>query len=171
MTPEYDCTIQVKTMIKRDRFAALASEVAREVIRRRSSEACCGDLTLEQFETLQIIDRTAQPSIGSLSAAMDVDLSTMSRNVSVLERNGYLQRVRSADDGRLVQVRLTAKGRSALTTLRCSESDVLGEIYERIPPGERTAVVKGLEALRRCLLEKETATACCSPSPSQRRPS
>jgi DNA-binding MarR family transcriptional regulator len=158
-------------MIKRERFAALASEVAREVVRRRSSEACCGDLTLEQFETLQIVDRTEQSSIGSLSATMEVDLSTMSRNVSVLEKNGYLQRVRSADDRRLVHVRLTAKGRSALTTLRCSESDVLGEIYERIPPGERAAVVKGLEALRRCLLERETATACCSPSPSQRRPS
>ena len=158
-------------MIKRERFAALASEVAREVVRRRSSEACCGDLTLEQFETLQIVDRAEQSSIGSLSAAMEVDLSTMSRNVSVLEKNGYLQRARSADDGRLVHVRLTAKGRSALTTLRCSESDVLGEIYERIPPGERAAVVKGLEALRRCLLDRVTARACCSPSPSQRRPS
>ncbi len=155
-------------MVKRERFAALVSEVAREVIRRRSSEACCGDLTLEQFETLQLVERAERSSIGSLSATMGVDLSTMSRNVSVLERNGYLQRVRIADDGRVVHVQLTAKGRTALTTMQCSERDVLGDIYQRIPAGERAMVVKGLEILRGCLAEgEEIAAACCSPSPSQ----
>src|SRR5258708_3729679 len=137
-------------MTKAERFATLLSRVAREVMRRRASDACCGDLTLEQFETLRLVEGARQPelpTIGSLSAAMGVDLSTMSRNVSLLERNGYLERVRSAGDGRVVHPKLTASGRSALTTLRCGERDVLGDVYERIAPSRRAAIVEALESL------------------------
>ena len=140
-------------------------------MRRRSSDACCGDLTLEQFETLRVVDRPEKSSIGTLSVALGVELSTMSRNVSVLERNGYLQRKKSAEDGRTVHVRLTAKGRNALTTLQCGERDVLGDVYERIPSRERSTVVKALEALRSCLLEGDEAAPCCAPPASQRRAS
>ncbi len=146
-----------------ERFAALLSEVAREVTRRRSSQACCGDLTLEQFETLRAIAASAQATIGSLSGGLGVDLSTMSRNVSVLERNGYLQRARSADDGRVVLVRLTAQGRGALTTLRCGERDVLGDLFEGIPPGRRPAVVEALETLRAGFGIAAPAGECCPP--------
>jgi DNA-binding MarR family transcriptional regulator len=146
-----------------ERFAALLSEVAREVTRRRSSEACCGDLTLEQFETLRAVAASAAATIGSLSGGLGVDLSTMSRNVSVLERNGYLQRARSADDGRVVLVRLTAKGRSALTTLRCGERDVLGDLFEGIPPGRRVAVLEALETLRAGFATAAPPGDCCSP--------
>jgi DNA-binding MarR family transcriptional regulator len=153
----------------RERFAALVSEVAREVTRRRSSDACCGDLTLEQFETLQAVAAGDESTIGSLSAALAVDLSTMSRNVSVLERNGYLQRARNADDRRIVLVRLMAKGRNALTTLRCGERDVLGEVFERIARHDRSQVVKALETLRACFAGSATVAACCPPIPLPRK--
>jgi DNA-binding MarR family transcriptional regulator len=149
------------------RFATLLSEVARQVVRRRSSQACCGDLTLEQFEALRAVNRSDTPSIGSLSTAMGIDLSTMSRNVSVLERNGYLRRARSAEDGRRVHVKLTPKGRKALTTLQCGERDVLGDVYERIPSEERLNVVRVLESLSACFLKSDEPAACCSPLPAQ----
>jgi DNA-binding MarR family transcriptional regulator len=157
------------TPTTKERFAALVSEVARAVTRRRSSDACCGDLTLEQFETLQAVAAGDESTIGSLSAALDVDLSTMSRNASVLERNGYLRRARDADDGRIVLVRLTTKGRSALTTLRCGERDVLGEVFERLGRDERPQVVKALETLRGCFAESATMAACCPPVALRRK--
>jgi len=153
----------------KERFAALLSEVAREITRRRSSEACCGDLTLEQFETLRAVAASAHATMGSLSGGLGVDLSTMSRNVSVLERSGYLRRARSDDDGRVVLVRLTAKGRDALATLRCGERDVLGDVFERLAPGQRPEVVQALEALRGCLREVPPAADCCPPVVLRRR--
>jgi DNA-binding MarR family transcriptional regulator len=155
----------------KERFAALISEVAREVTRRRSSDACCGDLTLEQFETLRAVAVADTSTIGSLSAALHVELSTMSRNVSVLERNGYLQRGRDADDGRVVVVRLTAKGRNALSTLRCGERDVLGDVFERLSLVERAEAVRVLETLRTRFGEGDAANACCAPVPLRRRTS
>ncbi|HZL21402.1 MAG TPA: MarR family winged helix-turn-helix transcriptional regulator [Polyangia bacterium] len=155
--------------VAKERFSALLSEVAREVTRRRSSEACCGDLTLEQFETLRAIAASAQATIGSLSGGLSVDLSTMSRNVSVMERNGYLRRARSAADGRVVLVGLTAKGRNALETLRCGERDVLGDVFERLSPDERSEVVQALEALRGCLRQDAPVAGCCRPSVPRRK--
>jgi DNA-binding MarR family transcriptional regulator len=145
-------------------FAELLSQVARHVTFRQASEVCCGDLTLEQFQTLKAVNASDVSSIGSLSAEQRVDLSTMSRNVAVLERSGYLLRARSAEDGRVVHVRLSAKGKRVLNTLRCGERDVLGDVYDRIPPSERAGVVKALEILKAGFETlDEPKAACCSP--------
>jgi DNA-binding MarR family transcriptional regulator len=156
-----------------DRFAQLLTYVAREITLRQAADVCCGDLTLEQFQTLKAIHGSARPSIGALSLELRVDLSTMSRNITLLERNGYLSRARSAEDGRVVHVRLTAEGRRALKTLHCEEKDVLGQIYDQIPSGERPRVVRALEALRTCLERSSTrsdavGTECCAPAPSRK---
>jgi DNA-binding MarR family transcriptional regulator len=155
-------------MAQGDRFAELLSRVAREVTIRQASEVCCGDLTLEQFQTLRVISLSERSSIGSLSIELHVDLSTMSRNVTLLERTGYLLRARSAEDGRIVHVELTAKGKRALNTLRCEEREVLSDVYERLPPSERPKVLKALESLSTCLERTENGEACCQPTPARK---
>jgi DNA-binding MarR family transcriptional regulator len=155
-------------MAQGDRFAELLSRVAREVTNRQSSEVCCGDLTLEQFQTLRAISTSEQSSIGSLSTELHVDLSTMSRNVTVLERNGHLLRARSAEDGRIVLVELTAKGRRALNTLRCGEREVLSDVYDRLPTSERPKVLKALESLSICLEKTGNGEPCCQPAPARK---
>ena len=153
-----------------DRFGELLSQVAREITRRQASEVCCGDLTLEQFQTLRAVSASDQPSIGSLSASLGVEFSTMSRNVALLERNGYLQRARSAEDGRVVRVRLTPRGKRALETLRCDERDVFEDAYQRLPPGERPKIVRALETLAACLDQAGNgAGVCCPPVTIRRR--
>jgi DNA-binding MarR family transcriptional regulator len=156
-------------MAQGHRFAELLSGVAREITRRQVSEVCCGDLTLEQFQTLREVSAADQLTIGALSAVLRVDLSTMSRNVTVLERNGYLLRSRSSEDGRIVHVGITAKGHRALETLNCDERDILKDVYERLPPAERPKVVKALEMLRTCLDEKGNAGAACCPPATARK--
>jgi DNA-binding MarR family transcriptional regulator len=149
--------------LPQDRFAELLAQVARAITRRQSSEVCCGDLTLEQFQTLAAVSNADQSSIGSLSDRLGVDLSTMSRNVTLLERNGHLQRARSANDARIVHVRLTAKGRRSLGTLRCDERDVFKDVYARLPAAERPKVLKALASLSACLIEASAPPACCAP--------
>ena len=151
-------------MAQAQRFARLLSQVARGVTARQVSDVCCGDLTLVQFQTLQAVSGSDELSLGLLSARLRVDLSTMSRNVTVLERGSYLARARSADDGRVVHVRLTPKGKRALETLRCGERDVLRDVYERLSPADRPGVVRALESLQACLTEENASQpGCCSP--------
>jgi DNA-binding MarR family transcriptional regulator len=156
-------------MAQETRFAELLSHVARAVTLRQASDVCCGELTLEQFQTLRAISVSEQLSIGSLSTQLRVDLSTMSRNVTVLERNGYLLRARSEQDARVVHVRLTIRGKRALATLRCDERDVLADVYQSVPPVDRPRVLKALEVLHSSLTESEaTRAACCPPAAARR---
>jgi len=152
-----------------NRFAELLSQVAREVTLRQASDVCCGQLTLEQFQTLRALSVSDQLSIGSLSTQLRVDLSTMSRNVTVLERNGYLVRARSAEDARVVHVRLTAKGKRALDTLRCDERDVLASVFQSLPATERPGVLRALQVLQSCLGEAGATAAPCCPPASDRK--
>ena len=156
-------------MAQERRFAELLAQVAREVTLRQASDVCCGDLTLEQFQTLRVVSVAESLSIGALSSQLRVDLSTMSRNVTVLERNGYLLRARSAEDGRIVYVKLTPKGKRALETLQCEERDDLKDVYQRLPVAERTGVVKALEVLHGCLAGADAAGAACCPPVSVRK--
>ena len=155
-------------MVRLDRFAELLSGVAREVTRRQTSEVCCGDLTLAQFQTLRAVSRGKRSTMGSLSAGLQVDLSTMSRNVALLEKNGYLSRARSEEDGRIVEVTLTSKGERALHTLHCGERDVLGDVYERLPTAERPRILQALETLSGCLERSEDGAPCCAPPASRK---
>ena len=155
-------------MAAEDRFAELLSHVAREVTIRQASDVCCGDLTLEQFQTLRVLDVSGPSSIGSLSTQLRVDVSTMSRNLSVLERNGYLSRARGAADARVVQVKLTAKGTRALHTLRCGERDVLSDVYDRLAPAKRPRIMKALESLSACLVRAQDGQACCPPATNRK---
>ena len=151
-------------MKTQDRFAKALSTVARRVSKLQSTEICCGALTREQFETLRTIEVARDPSMSALSAALRVDLSTMSRNISLLEREKYVSRARPAEDSRIVTVVLTPKGRNALETLRCDEQDVMAKVFGRLPTARRSSLVDALEAVQAALESDGDASgeACCA---------
>jgi DNA-binding MarR family transcriptional regulator len=127
-------------------------------------------LTLEQFQTLRTIDAATDRSMGALSQSVRVDLSTMSRNVSVLEREGYVTRSRHPEDSRVVTVALSSRGKQALETLCCDEEDVMAKLYQRLPAARRPGVLEALELLRAALEANAGGAACCAPddTPSRR---
>ena len=158
-------------MKSQDRFAKALSSISRHVSKLQSTEICCGDLTREQFETLRTIEVAREPSISALSAALRVDLSTMSRNISVLAREKYVSRARASADSRFVTVVLTAKGRNALATLRCDEQDVMARVFTSLPATGRASIVEALEAVEAVLESGGLASdddACCAPAVPKR---
>jgi DNA-binding MarR family transcriptional regulator len=53
----------------------------------------------------------SKPTMGELSEALSLPLSTVSRIVSMFEEQGFAQRLPDAEDGRVVRVGLTDVGR------------------------------------------------------------
>ena len=153
-----------QTVKHQDRFAKALSSISRRVSKLQATEICCGDLTREQFETLRTIEGGRELSISALSAALRVDLSTMSRNISVLEREKYVSRARPAGDSRIVTVALTPKGRNALETLRCDEQDVMARVFRRLPMANRPSLIDALETVQAALDSDDEAAvgACCA---------
>lgn len=148
------------------RFAALASRVARGVSRLEREEICCGDLTLQQFETLRALRDAGQLTLGAAAKALGIDLSTASRNLALLVKKTYLTRRRSKDDARRVTFALSRKGSGCLDSLCCDERLVFASLLARVPAERRGAVGEALELLAAALDEArpgDTPAACCAP--------
>src|SRR4051794_37602395 len=79
--------------------------------------AACG-LRSTQYAILAQLDRLGAASIAALADAMVMDRTTITRNVTPLERDGLLEIAASAVDRRRKELRLTTQGRQALAAAR-----------------------------------------------------
>lgn len=151
-------------------FGKTLVTVARAVKRLERDEVCCGDLTLQQYETLRRLSNLEDATLGVIAADLGIDLSTASRNLSRLERQGYVSKMRPQADARTVILQLTRKGARALSTLWCDEQETFAAVYDRIPAASRATVLAGLSVLATVLEESGACGVdCCPPVPSARR--
>jgi DNA-binding MarR family transcriptional regulator len=145
-------------------FGKVLLSVARAVDRMQRDEICCGNLTLQQFETLKRISTAARSTLGSVAQDLEIDLSTASRNLTRLEQQGHVSKVRDEADGRMVILRLTTKGKRALSTLSCDERDAFDAVYDRISVARRAEVIAALAVLAEALERTQArppAEDCC----------
>ncbi|MDW3182782.1 MarR family transcriptional regulator [Roseobacter sp.] len=70
------------------------------------------DVTYPQYLTLLVLWEKDGLSVNELAAAIEIEGATMTPLVQRMEKAGLLDRVRSDDDNRRMEVRLTEKGRS-----------------------------------------------------------
>lgn len=78
-----------------------------------------GELTPQQLKILFTLEFLAVPtSMSRLSAKLGVTPGTLTRVAAGLRRKGYLERSRSAEDDRVVNLRLTARGRKSVAQIK-----------------------------------------------------
>ncbi len=86
-------------------------------------------LTYPQYLVLAILWNEGEQTIGSLGEAMQLDSGTLSPLVRRLEQAGYVRRMRSADDERVVLVHLTEAGvalRAEVAPIRARVAELAG---------------------------------------------
>jgi DNA-binding MarR family transcriptional regulator len=83
----------------------------------RGFEAAAKDsgLTVPQFTTLSLLSGFGELSVTGLSERLGTDRTTMTRNLDLLARKGWIAEV-AAEDGRLHVWTLTDAGRERLAT-------------------------------------------------------
>jgi DNA-binding MarR family transcriptional regulator len=87
---------------------------ARAVARRFDAALRPLGLTNGQFSLLMSLNRPEAPSIGSVSALLAMDRTTLTANLKPLERRGLVEVMIDDADRRARRVALTAMGRSLL---------------------------------------------------------
>ena len=85
--------------------------------------------------------------MNELSAELGLSSSTMTRNVDILVRRGYLERVRDDNDRRFVFVQLTESGKELTDKLQQCECDFFAEALRTIPEKEWENVASSLKLL------------------------
>jgi DNA-binding MarR family transcriptional regulator len=144
-------------------FARQVRRVSRGLARVEREQICCQDFTLQQFDTLRALHERQPQTTSELATRLGIDLSTASRNLAVLERDGYIRRERARKDARQVACRLAPKGSRCVTSLCCDERMVFATVLTRVPAAERDGVTRALAILADAL-EPAGATVCCAPS-------
>jgi DNA-binding MarR family transcriptional regulator len=82
-----------------------------------------------------------------LGDRLQLTKGTVSRIVGLLAERGWVRRVRSDDDARVQQVRLTTSGRAAAKRLASSRHQKLTAMLDSLPLTERQRVIDALALL------------------------
>ena len=85
-------------------------------------------------------DRT--PLMSELGARLGLDRSSISGLVDRAEKRGLVERVRSVDDGRAVQVRLTAEGRARVAAGETEFGREVSRLLAHLPAADQATLAR-----------------------------
>ena len=104
-------------------------------------------LSDHQATILAHLDENDPAMVGELAEVMGVTASTMSLNLTRLERDGFVSRERDPEDRRVRNVRLTPVGREMRDRARLLDVDRVDALLASLRPDERRRALDGLAIL------------------------
>jgi DNA-binding MarR family transcriptional regulator len=138
--------------------AAIRALLRRFSVAERADVSCCG-LTIAQAAALEALRLEGPQRPGALCRRLGIDASTLTRNVDRLEAAGLVTREPDPEDGRALNLDLTADGRRAAAQVEQQELGFAQAVLERLPAAQRKAALPALEALLGAV--REASEACC----------
>ncbi|MGZ4114507.1 MAG: MarR family winged helix-turn-helix transcriptional regulator [Actinomycetota bacterium] len=125
-------------------FAGFMSRSALPRLRQRVTEAVGAGLDFAAFPLLGRIVMWGPIRPSELSDRMGLDLSTVSRRITDLEKEGMVRRTPDPDDRRAHLLEVTRKGERAVERLRQARSSLLEEALEGWSTDEIRALAESL---------------------------
>lgn len=121
---------------------------------------CCGTVTVQQCIVLQaLLDGPAE--VLALAQAVGSSPSAMTRLVDGLAKRDWVERVRSDEDRRRVNVHLTDEGRAEAERLQNLTDSAMRAVMGRIPADKRDQVIESLGLVVAALDDARGAAGCC----------
>ncbi len=115
--------------------------------------------TTSQCYVLLELKNTDSLTMNELSEKMNLNTSTMTRIISNLVRDGYVQRLKDESDRRIVITKLTEEGLKAAKNLDESIMNYYRKIIENLPEGQIEEVLRSVELLIEAF-EKANPNCC-----------
>jgi DNA-binding MarR family transcriptional regulator len=107
-----------------------------------------------QLSALSVLVFGGPRTLGELAAAEQVRPPTMTRVVQGLEAAGLVRRAGDADDGRLVHLHATGKGRRVMQRGRERRVENLAALLNRLDRDEMERVREAAELVERALAQQ-----------------
>ena len=106
-------------------------------LNRKLRQQALAGLSPAQASALGTVNRLANPTLGELAAAEQVQPPTVTRLVAWLESAGLVAREVDGIDRRVIRVRITAEGRRNLQRIRTLKNAFLTRRLAALDPAER----------------------------------
>lgn len=105
-------------------------------------------VTAAQLPILATIHAVPEPTFRLLAEQLDLDRSTLSRNLSLLERRGLLE-IGASSGPKPAGLALTRKGREALRRAHVRWTSAHNQLEQALASPSMTKVLSSLQAVRR----------------------
>ncbi len=115
-------------------------------------DACCG-VSSAQCQALLEIDALGETTLTALAAALDLDISTLSRTVESLVQAGLVSRAAKAGNRRALRIALTSRGRRQADLINRRANAFFKKLFQLIPAHKHHLVIEGLGLLAESLLQ------------------
>ena len=132
---------------------------------------CCSGVTMAQCHTLLELEALDQVTLGELSGRMELDKSTLSRNVWGLVQAGHIRVAPHPGDRRAVVLTLTAKGRRTCAQINTVNDALFLRVIDALPAGAVDGIMAALESFARALAAATNRTEPAGVPPSGSRTS
>jgi DNA-binding MarR family transcriptional regulator len=104
-------------------------------------------LSLTAAATLATLERSGPCRLTWLAEREGVTQPAMTQLIARLQDAGLVTRASDPDDGRVVQVRITADGRATLAHRRAVRAERVAVLLDRLSPADQAALAAALPAI------------------------
>jgi DNA-binding MarR family transcriptional regulator len=112
------------------------------------------DLSVTEIHTIEAIGMYVPRNMSEVARDIGITLGTLTKAISNLVKKGYVERKRSEQDRRVVNVDLTKKGKLAYRIHAKFHRDIIRETIDGLDEKEKNTLVDVLEKLNFSIKEK-----------------
>jgi DNA-binding MarR family transcriptional regulator len=123
------------------------------------TEVSSGESTPSRVMVVVVLRKSGPLSMSTIAAHVGLPKSNITALVDDLEAEGVVRRKPDAEDRRITQVELTAKGRALCAREYDAYEKSVSAVFEALPPVERAALLSALERVTTRLVEDEKDAA------------
>ncbi|MGX7023669.1 MarR family winged helix-turn-helix transcriptional regulator [Vagococcus hydrophili] len=109
------------------------------------------DLSIKEMHTIEAIGMGESKTTGEVAKELSVTVGTLTVAVNNLVKKGYVDRVRSDSDRRIVRLKLTNRGRLFYRSHQLFHKKMVEAALEDMAGEEKEALVRGLKSLHNFL--------------------
>lgn len=103
------------------------------------------------MHTIEAIGMGGNKTTGEVAKELSITVGTLTVAINNLVKKGYVDRVRSDNDRRVVMLKLTNRGRLFYRSHQRFHRDMVNAALENMAEEEKAALTKGLQSLHRFL--------------------
>lgn len=112
---------------------------------------CCEDLTMPEFIALDKVSTTSHCAVQDVGYSLGFTKSGATRIVNRLEKKGYVQKIKSHEDGRVCCVEITKSGERVLSSANSRYLEQFHTIVAKMPEHLVAETVRLLTAMANAL--------------------
>lgn len=106
------------------------------------------DLSISEMHLIESVGKSSHgKTISDIAEDLNITLPSVTIAINKLVRKGYVEKLKSDSDGRIVYVRLTKLGLEMDATHRYFHNNMVRQISKDMPDEEKEALLKGMVKL------------------------